>query len=103
MERIKAYINEKDVTTDWMESVFDSPSVLMHKNNMCGYIGDTIVFATWEDNAIDWQIFRVGDWAEAYLILEQRLKAWKDEEQNVYSEFFYGGLNITQHFYFKEV
>lgn len=106
MER--ALINEKDVCTDWMESVFDSSSVVEHRRMMLGFIWSCVVYAEWQDNTITWRVMQDigrGDSIGAYYILEERLKALESEDQNIYSTIQHGELGkleLVQSFYFKE-
>lgn len=104
----KAFVNEKDVTTDWMEVVFDSANVVEHRRMMVGFIWDCVVYAEWHDNTITWRVMQDigrGDSIGAYHILEERLKALESDEQNVYSTIQHGELGkleLVQSFYFKE-
>lgn len=104
MER--AMIDEKNVSTDWMESVFDDYPV-QDRNTMVGFIHHCPVIAHWNSNVIVWEVMPIGweDHTYAFLLLEQRLKEWENEEQNVYSTIQHGELGkfqIIQSFYFKE-
>ena len=108
MNKIPALINEKDVTTDWMESVFDSDDFLRDTRLMIGMINHCAVQATWNDNTITWHISKDlgrGVPVTAYIILEQRLLAWESIEQNIYSKIEHGEIGqyeIIQRFYFKD-
>ena len=102
-----AFVNEKDVTTDWMESIFDSADVVKDRKTMVGFINHCVVTAHWADNVIIWEVSArlLTDYCYATLLLEQRLKEWEDDEQNVYSEIESignGKYGFIQSFFFKE-
>lgn len=108
MNKIPALINEKDVTTDWMESVFDSDNLVRDTRLVIGLLNHCVVQATWNENSITWLISKElgrGCAKTAYLLLEQRLKEFESIEQNIYSVFEHGDIGkyeIVQHFYFKD-
>ena len=102
-----AFVNEKDVTTDWMESVFDSADVVRDGRKMVGFINHCVVVASWENNVITWEVIAqpLTDYCYATLLLEQRLKEFETDEQNVYSEIETIGNSrwgFIQSFYFRE-
>ena len=102
----RAFLNGKDVTTDWMESVFDS-DVTRDRNTMVGFINHSVVIAHWSDNVVEWEVRQVGlsDHYYAALLLKNRLIECEDDVQNVFSVLeSLGGdkLGLIQRFYFKE-
>ena len=113
MERLRekdlrpAMINGKDVTTDWLESIFDNDCVATDGNMMIGFINHKAVQVSWERNKLSWLVsneFGVGDPTFTLLMLRERLIALETEEQNVFSIITYdfGGNELRQKFYFKE-
>lgn len=106
-KRIPALLNEKDVTTDWIDSVFDSPNLIYDTRKVVGFIKGCVVMASWSYNVVTWHVSKEfgGDHVSAFLILEERLKAWESEEQNVYSDIEHEGCSryvLTQTFYFRD-
>ena len=84
MERIiKAPIDEKNVTSNWIEEVFDQ-SVMI--DNVCtGFIRDCLVTCKYEDNNLYWEVetmfFNIGKDADAaFTELKKRLKTFADDE-----------------------
>lgn len=108
MKREIALINEKDVTTDWIESVFDSDNFVRDTNLIIGMLNHCAVQAVWSSNTITWLVSEKlgrGDSIYAFMLLEQRLRSFESEEQNIYSVMERGDVNkfeIIQRFYFKE-
>lgn len=104
---IPAPIDKKNVTTDWMESVFDSADIVRDGHKMVGFINHCVVIASWENNVITWEVLPqlLTNYCYATLVLEQRLKEFETDEQNVYSEIETignGGWGFVQSFYFQE-
>ena len=113
MERLRekdlhpAMINGKDVTTDWLESIFDEDCVVKDGNMMIGFINHKAVQVSWERNTLSWLVsneFGVGDPAFTLLVLRERLMALETEEQNVFSVIKESipFRRLWQDFYFKE-
>lgn len=84
---IPALMDEKDVTTDWIENVFDDWNLAYSTRKVAGFISDCVVLAKWSQNEITWIVSKEmgGDYVSAFKILEERLKAFESEEQNVFS------------------
>ena len=104
---IPALIDGKDVTTDWLESIFDSDAV-WDFHMMVGFINHSCVTCKYEKNVITWEVHRdmgrSSDDLYSYMLLEERLKAAESEEQNIYSMIQHGELGklqIVQSFFFK--
>lgn len=102
-----AMINGKDVTTDWIEEVFDDDCAVKDGNMMIGFINHKAVQVSWERNTLSWIVsneFGVGDPAFTLLVLRERLIALETEEQNVFSVITkdFGKNKLRQKFYFKE-
>lgn len=106
-KRIPALVNEKDVTTDWIESMFENYTVIYDKNRAIGYVEGCVVMVSWSYNVVTWHVSKEfgGDYVSAFKILEERLKGMESEEQNVYSDIEHeerGRYVITQSFYFRD-
>ena len=103
---IPAYLDEKDVTTDWIEDVFDDWHLAHSIHRVVGFVSGCLVSAKWHENEVEWLVLKEagGDCASAFLILEERLKVFESEEQNVFSELEHEGEGrycIFQRFYFR--
>jgi hypothetical protein len=107
-ERVPAYIDDKDVTTDWLDNIFDTLDFLYSTRRQIGIVAGCVVSVSWHSNVVEWQVSKDmgGDYNSAYLILEERLKSMESKEQNVYSEIKHendnGKLCIWQSFYFRD-
>ena len=107
MKKIPAPIDEKNVTTDWLESIFDYDCFARDVRTMIGIIKHCVVKVSWDYNRITWEISKdisTGDTIDAYMILEERLKAAESGEQNIFSIIQHGEsgrLQIVQTFFFR--
>jgi len=105
MER--AFINEKDVCTDWIEQVFDDCQTINNYHDAVGMIKDCVVRCVWDNYCMFWMVSRDmgGDAASALILLEQRLNEWEgDDNSNIFSivEHTETPCQLKQRFYFKE-
>lgn len=103
MER-KTYpapIDGKNVTTDWIEDIFDMADFTRDGKCMVGFVSHYPVLVAWSDNYIVWQAVLGGE--NCLDVLEKRLALFEDEESDIYSERKRVANNlILQSFYFKE-
>lgn len=97
--KIKAFINEKDVSTDWIDCVFDDFRIVQSCNQIVGFVGEMPVYCFWSpnDNIINW---RAED-NECAAEIRKRLQSCESEEKEIYSECYTFGNSIIQKFYFK--
>lgn len=109
MEKVKAMVDGKNVTTDWIEGVFDSVDLACDVHLVVGFINRCVVQARWDENKITWTISRelgYGKPLDALFILDERLRKFEDEEGNVFSKLDMSNIpsfQIIQTFYFKEL
>jgi hypothetical protein len=97
---IKAPLDGKNVTTDWIEEVFDFNSVVWNGNKCVGFIKGTPVLATWEDNRLQWDVIGFKP-DEALDELVARLSEFDDNDDlEIMNKRFFGSL--IQHFYWKD-
>ena len=108
MEKCKAMVDGKNVTTDWIESVFDSVDLACDVHLVVGFINRCVVQARWDENKVTWTISRelgYGKPLDALFVLDERLRKFEDEDREVFSELDMASIpnyQITQRFYFKE-
>ena len=101
MEKTKAIIDEKNVTTDWIGEVFDFADYTQDKKCMVGFVEHFPVLVAWNENDIVWQAILGG--GNCLDVLEKRLALFEDEDSNIYSERKRVASNlILQSLYFKE-
>ena len=111
----KAPIDNKNVTTDWIESIFDEGNCTCGGYNAefyTGFIQGCAVVAQINNNELRWQISAAfwSSWKieEVYRVLMMRLKKCdedQDENSSIYCEY-YEVLRkdgyLVQQFYFKD-
>ena len=114
-KKVPAYIDEKNVTTDWIEEVFDDHQCVCGGNCGCtfvGFVNSCVVLANVSRNHIGWQIvqgqYTESEVKETYDILIERLKELDDPDNDnigIYCEYYellkHDGF-VEQSFYFKE-
>lgn len=107
---IPAPLDEKNVTTDWIEELFDDQSALYGKDKMLGFMAGAAVEASWSGNVLHWKVLD-GDGEAAIGRLRQRYgERYPDEESPfivrktmTYKET-YGSRTLTEYtmvFYWK--
>ena len=95
-----APIDEKNVTSDWIEDVFDDCVECGH--SMVGYINGIPVFAHWQDHFLTWEVVGTKEIQETSNELKRRLAEYeKDEDSSIMSNRLTCGYLTTQAFYFK--
>jgi hypothetical protein len=107
MKKIPAPLDQKNVTTDWIESIFDDWHLAYGIHRVVGFVAGCIVDAKWHENVLEGLVCREtgGDCASAFLILEERLKAMESEDQNVESVIEHEGEGrycLIQSFFFRD-
>lgn len=113
MKKIPAPIDEKNVTSDWIEMIFDDYNCTCggHKDkSYVGFVNKCVVLARIQNNALWWNImpeqYTESDVQETYNILLERLKEYDstDDSTNLYCEYWdrlkHDGC-LVQEFYFK--
>ena len=84
MEKAKAIIDGKNVTTDWIGEVFDAADYTQDGKCIVGFVGHFPVLVAWDDNYIVWQAVLGGE--NCLDVLEKRLALFEDEAIFIYSE-----------------
>lgn len=101
---IPAPIDNKNVTTDWIEEVFDYQTCIWGKRESAiGFIHDRPVVAEWSENNLFWKFVEEEsiDGSDHLEELRKRLKVYDDanpelvESHNVIGNYFW------QKFYWK--
>lgn len=100
---IPAPIDEKNVTSDWIEDVFDNQSCVWgEKKSAVGYIDKQPVVAAWSENMLIWgfPITKNLENSVHLAILRDRLERW-DEDNRFIEHFNVVGNMLIQKFYWK--
>ena len=100
-------VDGKNVTTDWIESVFDNFECIRKDKELLGYIVGNVLYVSYEGNTITWEIIDGKNRQFAYDVLLHHLESLETDEGNIYSEVvdcFRSNKTyaIIQRFYFKE-
>ena len=113
MEKIKALINGKDVTTDWIEEIFDDCTVGGYNADIyVGFICNVPIVCKVNESYLTWEILsyynNTDEFIATYDELISRLKKRDAEDENICSEIndityeICDNSVIEQVFYFKE-
>ena len=70
-ELIPAPLDGKNVTTDWIEEMFDEQSALYGSHKMLGFMAGAAVQASWDGNVLTWKVLD-GDGDAAVKTLRER-------------------------------
>lgn len=102
-----ALLDEKDVTTDWIEDVFDQWAYAECHNRPCavGFVNDCPVFVTWQSNYIVWRIIEnnINNYEETLDVIRERLAAYESPDNGIFSTVESWGCNsLMQKFYFND-
>lgn len=100
---IPAPIDNKNVTTDWIEEVFDFQTCLYNKNKAVGFIDNEPVLATWQNNILLWNFHletKIEN-SKHLTVLKKRLAEYHDPDGNLFEEFVVVGNTLMQKFYWK--
>ena len=98
---IPAPLDEKNVTTDWIEELFDDQSVIYGKNKKIGFMANAAMQASWSGNMLVWQVLD-GDAYRAFMKLNERYKErYPDEESPFIVEKQRSTGMLVMRFYWK--
>lgn len=111
MKKINAPIDGKNVTTDWIEEIFDHCNAVggskYGAERLCGYVDNNLVEGWYRrgGNVISWTIYGVV--TEDYLNevkdeLTKRLKEHEDPDRELFSEIKDEGHILFQSFYWRQ-
>lgn len=106
---IKAPIDEKNITSDWIQDVFDNFNCVQCGEKYAGFINGVPAWCEIHDNFISWELCGDEGIERAFGILKYRLAQFDNENPDdivvKYVDHNYGGENdplcgTTQYFYF---
>ena len=104
-----APIDEKNVTSDWIDSIFDdynvTTAIYRHGEKLVGFVGGEVVCCQYShnNNTINWKIFAEGEKVETTKSeLKKRLQQFENgEETDLFSIIRETENQLMQSFYFK--
>jgi hypothetical protein len=101
MKRIAAPIDEKNVSTDWIEDVFNS--CVRCDKQFVGFIDDAPVYVSWERNHLSWRCVEVFgfDTEKTIKEIKTRLSEFENPNSDLFSEMYVVGHCVVQSFYFR--
>ena len=112
MKKIKAPIDGKNVTTDWIEEIFDHYNAVgctdkYGTERICGYVANTLIESTFfkDYNTIMWRIHSLIAGKELKSIkdeLTKRLKEHEDPDRELFSEIKDDNDTLWQSFYWRQ-
>jgi len=101
---IPAPFDEKNITTDWIEELFDDQSALYGKHKMLGFMAGAAVLASWSGNCLTWNVLDSPSTSRMEAIKKLRERYWerypKEESPFIVEEKVYDGL-CAMRFYWK--
>lgn len=112
---IPAPIDDKNITTDWIEEIFDGQCAVSNGKSYLGYINGHAVKCDIVGNSLHWEFIYTewGDVSQSNIdipmkMLKNRLKAKDelDEENRIHVTYMIGGKTcnnriLTQSFYWN--
>lgn len=102
MRKIPAPIDEKNVCTDWLDSVFDGVNMIQNGRQAVGFINDAPIYVYWSYNTITWRCVEGGGDYEAIIReIKSRLSEFEDPDSDLFSECYTIGHAVVQNFYFR--
>lgn len=101
---IAAPIDEKNVSTDWIEDVFDGQRCVQNDNGMVGFIDGCPTYVFWRSNLLFWILKEdfPSDLGKTMNELKHRLSEFEDPDTNLFSTISVARNELSQRFYFKE-
>ena len=106
--RIIAPIDEKNVSTDWVDDVFDDCECAKSQKKslckMCGFVCGELVECTYHlgDYVMYWYIHsHYNEIDDVRTELQKRLAKYEGEENDLFSEIVNYKTHLIQKFYFK--
>lgn len=99
---IPAELDEKNVTTDWIEEMFDDMYAIHGDDKELGFMGGAAMQASWSGNELYWKVLD-GDCQAAFKCLRERNRERFEEEETslIIKEQILGNV-CTWKFYWKE-
>ena len=106
--KIIAPIDKKNVSTDWVDDVFDDCECAKSQNKtlckVCGFVCGELVECTYNlgNNVMYWYIHSgYKELDDVRKVLKNRLAKYESEENDLFSEIMDYQNHFTQIFYFK--
>jgi hypothetical protein len=104
MSKIPAPLDGKNVTTDWIEGIFDDQNCVEKKDCAVGFIQDQPVLVAWNGNSILWKFTELEtiEGSIPLAVLKDRLKRFNDPERDLVDEFHIIRNILLQKIFWKD-
>lgn len=102
MKKIPAPLDETNVTTDWIEEIFDNGNCTCNGSRIVGFVRDAPVYAIYYDNVVRWTVLDSFLPSDRINELIRRLDRYENPDEVVFSEKTVIGKTLTQRFFFRE-
>ena len=102
---IPAPVDDKNVSTDWIEDIFDDCAGVLLYHTYVGVIAERLVTVQWDSNTITWQVIPNDglNFGDAYFLLNERLTKYDNDDERLLVEYDRSRpATIIQRFYWKE-
>jgi hypothetical protein len=101
---LPAPIDGKNVTTDWIEDIFDNLSCVKKQDCAVGFINDQPVLAAWSGNYLVWKFLELETIKDSVPLAElrKRLEKYHDPERDLEEKFAIIGNLLLQQFFWKD-
>ena len=100
-ELVPAPLDEKNVTTDWIEEMFDDQSALYGKNKMLGFMAGAAMQASWSGNVLRWKVLDGDRYVAIKRLIGRYKERYPDEESPfILKRQFFADVYIMR-FYWK--
>jgi len=77
---IPAPIDEKNVTSDWIEEMFDEQSALCGKQKYIGFMAGATMQASWYRNVLKWEVLDGDRYLAINKLLERNRERYPESE-----------------------
>ena len=101
---VPALLDEKDITTDWIQDVFDDYSCVWGaRKSAVGYVCEQPVLVAWSDNDLLWKFMEQNtiEHSNFLAVLKDRLSIYDENEGLVIKSKVIGNL-YWQKFYWED-
>ncbi len=99
---IPAPIDEKNITSDWIEEIFDNYTCTWRKDCAVGFINNVAVMAAWSSNILMWKFMEEANLEESYAVLKDRLSRYDGQTSVIEKKRRVGNMLIQQFFFEDE-
>lgn len=99
-----AKINGKDVTSDWMDDVFDECNCAYGNRKQSGYVNDDLVEVSWDSETFTWKVFsgKQSTIAELKKRLLEMMEDYPEESPKLTTEITVCEGTVYQQYFWED-